>query len=180
MSTTKEILNDKQLLNNYILQAKRYAFKVGRADVSDPEDLVQSAMIKLLQRPKDDEAPTGAWIFRTVSSAAFDAGRNRQRICTYTAQDIAHTVSEDSVDSDAAIYSASVPDVQTEIEPYLLPAIKSALASLSEPLRQTLLLHAFDYTYEEISTLTNVPIGTVRSRLHHARIQCRKRLRYYE
>lgn len=50
------------------------------------------------------------------------------------------------------------------------PAVAAALARLHPADRDTLLLFALaDLDYESISRATNVPVGTVRSRLHRAR-----------
>ena len=44
-----------------------------------------------------------------------------------------------------------------------------ALRNLSEDHRQVVLLHELDgLTYEEIGQALGIPVGTVKSRLHHA------------
>lgn len=48
--------------------------------------------------------------------------------------------------------------------------VERAVRALSEPLREVVLLHYFgDRSLDEISMLLGVPLGTVKSRLHHAR-----------
>jgi RNA polymerase sigma factor (sigma-70 family) len=48
--------------------------------------------------------------------------------------------------------------------------LAAALARLSQPQRDVLLLHAWaELDYEEIAVALGVPVGTVRSRLHRAR-----------
>jgi len=57
------------------------------------------------------------------------------------------------------------------------PALACALAGLSRGDRDTLLLIAWaDLTYEETAAALNIPVGTVRSRLHRARRQLRAAL----
>jgi RNA polymerase sigma-70 factor, ECF subfamily len=56
-------------------------------------------------------------------------------------------------------------------------ALASALARLSDDHREVVLLHELQgLTYEEVATVLNVPVGTVKSRLHHAFINLRREL----
>lgn len=56
--------------------------------------------------------------------------------------------------------------------------VDQALASLSEEHRVVTLLRAvYGFEYEEIANILDIPIGTVRSRLHHARLQLRQYLK---
>lgn len=58
------------------------------------------------------------------------------------------------------------------------PQVYEALASLPEVERDALLLVAWgDLTYQQAAVALNVPIGTVRSRLHRARARLRELLR---
>lgn len=50
-----------------------------------------------------------------------------------------------------------------------LEALRLAIATLPEPQRETLLLKLHhELSYEEIAESLGIPVGTVRSRLHHA------------
>jgi RNA polymerase sigma-70 factor, ECF subfamily len=50
-----------------------------------------------------------------------------------------------------------------------LPAMREAIAGLAAELRETLELRLTDeLSYEEIASVLCIPVGTVRSRLHHA------------
>jgi RNA polymerase sigma-70 factor, ECF subfamily len=58
----------------------------------------------------------------------------------------------------------------------LTPEMSAALAALSEEERDTLLLLAWaDLDYAEIARALDVPIGTIRSRIHRARTRTRVR-----
>ena len=57
------------------------------------------------------------------------------------------------------------------------PHLLRALADLSREERDAVLLLAWaDLSYEEIANALGIPIGTVRSRLHRARVRMRERL----
>lgn len=56
-------------------------------------------------------------------------------------------------------------------------AVFSLLAELPDAQRATLTLHVLeDFSLEEIAAVTGVPVGTVKSRLHHAKRALRERL----
>jgi RNA polymerase sigma-70 factor (ECF subfamily) len=56
-------------------------------------------------------------------------------------------------------------------------ALSVALAEIDDEAREVLLLRdAEDLSYEEIAEILEVPVGTVRSRLHRARNEVRRRL----
>ena len=56
-------------------------------------------------------------------------------------------------------------------------ALVAALARLSDEHREAVLLHEIQgLTYEEVAQATGVPVGTVKSRLHHAFLRLRKEM----
>jgi len=56
-------------------------------------------------------------------------------------------------------------------------ALRVAMARLSDEHREVVMLHELDgLTYEEVAAILNIPIGTVKSRLHHAFLNLRKSL----
>jgi RNA polymerase sigma factor (sigma-70 family) len=57
------------------------------------------------------------------------------------------------------------------------PRLIAALLALSDEDRETFLLLALgQLTYEEVASALRIPIGTVRSRIHRARIHLRERV----
>ena len=56
-------------------------------------------------------------------------------------------------------------------------ALRKALRGLSDEHRDVVLLHEVEgLTYEEASTVLGIPVGTVKSRLHHAFLALRRAL----
>lgn len=83
----------------------------------------------------------------------------------------------------AAGLSAGAPGVEEAEDradaSALAPRVVAALAELSPPDRDTLLLFALtDLDYEGVAVATGVPVGTVRSRLHRVRRRMRIQLGY--
>jgi len=57
-------------------------------------------------------------------------------------------------------------------------AVQQALNELSAEYREAIVLKEMeDLSYEEIAELADVPVGTIRSRLHRARAELREKLR---
>lgn len=72
-----------------------------------------------------------------------------------------------------------VEAVSTSAEAALVDrqALAQALAKLSRDHREVVVLHELDgLTYEEAAKVLRVPVGTVKSRLHHAFAQLRRSL----
>ncbi len=56
-------------------------------------------------------------------------------------------------------------------------ALAAALARLSDDHREVVLLHELQgLTYEEVAAILKVPVGTVKSRLHHAFLNLRREM----
>ena len=56
-------------------------------------------------------------------------------------------------------------------------ALAAALARLSEEHRDVVILHELQgLTYEEVAAVLRVPVGTVKSRLHHAFVNLRREM----
>lgn len=59
--------------------------------------------------------------------------------------------------------------------------VLAALSTLSEDIRLPIILkHYYGYSYEEIGQMTEVPSGTVKSRVHHGIMRLRKELKIDE
>jgi RNA polymerase sigma-70 factor (ECF subfamily) len=73
-----------------------------------------------------------------------------------------------------------VPTVEdAAVEREFQAHLDQAIGALPEKLRQALVLAAIEgYDMAETARLLGVPVGTVRSRLHHARKQLAKRLKW--
>lgn len=72
---------------------------------------------------------------------------------------------------------ADWPDDTTRPADDRLPAMRAAIAALPEFQREALQLKLqHDLSYEEIAEVLAIPVGTVRSRLHHAVARLRESL----
>jgi RNA polymerase sigma-70 factor (ECF subfamily) len=105
------------------------------------------------------------WLFQTTRHRALDIlrsqRRERERFDDLALDEIA---GNDDADEDLTFNVSEA-------------TLVAALAAIPPPQREVLLLrYRDDLTYEEIAVVVGCPIGTVRTRLHHARRRLRELL----
>jgi len=145
---------------------------------ADADDLVQDALHRAWRSVGTFRRGSRfqAWIFRILHNAFLNRMRHESMA----------PAAADPATIDVAAPETLVPDLRSLGE---LPAladrhfddrVKRAVEDLSETYRVPFLLFALgDLSYEEISRTLGIPLGTVMSRLHRARIHLRERLLEY-
>ncbi len=145
------------LLEQYRGRAVRLAAHVLRRD-SEAEDAAQEAFVRAFRHLPTfrGNGPFSAWLFGIVVRVCLD----RMRSARWT--------QEGGVLSDTVTAADTSEAVTTRV------AVHALLAQLSPPLRAALVLRELEgFDYPEIAASLNIPVGTVRSRLHVARAQFR-------
>jgi RNA polymerase sigma-70 factor, ECF subfamily len=138
----------------------------GNAD--DAHDILQEVLTKASRSPKlpEDDPGKRRYIFRSISNEWIDEYRRRQRA------EITLVPLEDHQNTSESLF-------QEEGPPITLEDLEEALCRVNpEEFRTAVLLCDFEQlSYQEVADATNVPIGTVRSRVNRGRIQLRNYLR---
>jgi RNA polymerase sigma-70 factor, ECF subfamily len=136
-------------------------------DPDDAEDAVQEAFLKAWKNLARFEGRSAfaTWIHRIVMNSSLDL--LRRRACRPTTL---------GVEDDSGERRTRPEPVTTETPERVLARseahrlVHGALAELSPTHRQTVTLREIEeHSYEEIAQISACPIGTVMSRLHHAR-----------
>jgi RNA polymerase sigma-70 factor, ECF subfamily len=112
------------------------------------EDLVQDTFARVLRRPERLRVSVSAraYVFGIARHVGLDLLRARRELVPWEDQ------------------AAPVEERDERLD-----TMRVAIAALPEPHRETLLLRLQqELSYEEIAEVLAVPVGTVRSRLHHA------------
>ncbi|WZO96635.1 sigma-70 family RNA polymerase sigma factor [Isosphaeraceae bacterium EP7] len=136
----------------------------------DALDLLQDAFLRAFQKLDRFHGDSSfyTWIYRIMVNLALSERRKRRkpgRSEVSLVPDLADT-SERSDPADAL--NRSERDFQ----------VQNALNALAPDHRAVVVMKEFDgLRYEEIASMLDVPVGTVRSRLHRARCELRDRLR---
>jgi RNA polymerase sigma-70 factor, ECF subfamily len=144
---------------------QRRAYAVARAisaSHEDAEDAVQDGFLhayRALDGFRADQ-PFGAWLARIVANAALDIARRRKvRV------------------AEALTESLGAPFRDPAEDDELRRRLAQALELLSPPQRAVVVLHDVEgFTHAEIGELLEMPEGTARAHLHHARAALRQTL----
>lgn len=144
----------------------------------DAKDLVQETFLKAYRALDSYESGTNAkaWLFKILKNAYINQYRKKiRRPTTVDYEDyIGYQDKEDQS-------SVEFLDLREEIFDNLIgDEVTSAVNSLPVDFRAVILLCDVEgFTYEEISKIIDIPIGTVRSRLHRARNMLKEKLTSY-
>lgn len=143
----------------------------------EAEDITQEVFVRAYQSMDrfDGRAAIRTWLFKIAHNLCIDAARRRSRSA------LDHTVpgpeAEDrwNAEEDTRWNPESVV-----INAELHSIVDEALESMSEKLRTILLLHDQEqFSYEELSAMLGVPVGTVKSRLFLARTHIQRAVKAY-
>ncbi len=147
-------------------------------DENDANDLVQETYLKAFRFiDKYDEGTNAkAWLFKILKNAYINEYRKKSKRPTKV--DFEDIVSYH--DSETKVLPGYL-DLREEIFKNMMgDEVTIAINSLPIDFRTVLLLCDVEgFTYEEISKIIDVPIGTVRSRLFRARNMLKDRLKSY-
>lgn len=137
------------------------------ADDTAAADAVQETWLAVVRglRKLDDPATFRHWVYRIVTNKCADQVRRavRQRELLRQAEDEARAAGEAGAGDDDTDVSAA--------------AVRAGLRRLRPERRAILALHyAEGQSVADIAAILGVPAGTVKSRLHHARGELKRRL----
>ena len=188
-SQNRFIYSDEQLMslfqggdeNAYIELVNRYKDKLINfifnylGDLESSEDVVQETMIKLYQKKHyyKEIAKFSTWLYTIAKNLAnTELRRRKQRKTTL--------LSQFSKDDKTYELPSNDPEPGQEIQTDIVnKIIRDAVDQLSEKFKIVIVLRDIQgLSYEDISEIINVPIGTVKSRINRARLQLQVELKH--
>jgi len=147
---------------------------------SDAEDLVQESMARAYAGLRHFTPGTNgrAWLFRILSNTFVSGYRKRQREPVQVLSPEFEALLSYGPSSSATAPARTEQSAEDAVlSQFGNSEVREALRELPECFRATIYLADVEgYPYREIAEMLGVPIGTVMSRLHRARLQLRKRL----
>ena len=150
-------------------------------NAEDAEDVTQEVFVKVYSTLNQfrGQASFQTWVYRVTANLCVDRHRRRQR-----APQVARSL-DAPLETDDGEVEAELPDRDGEPQQLLLAVelrarVRSAMLELSDKLRAVIVMHDLEgLSYEEIAAALGIPLGTVKSRLFHARAALKKALEPY-
>jgi RNA polymerase sigma-70 factor (ECF subfamily) len=139
---------------------------------SDAEDLVQEAALLACRGFTSFEAGTNfrAWFFRILTNAFYSTYRKRKRQGTEIDLDDAPELHMYCQTAAMGLHARTEDPAGALMSKMDREHIEAAIAALPDEYRVVATLYFMqDFSYQEIAEVVDVPVGTIRSRLHRGR-----------
>lgn len=147
-----------------------YALKLTRA-MEDAEDLVQETMLKAFNN-KDKFAPgtnLKGWLYTILKNLFINDYRRK----------VKRVVVHDDTEKQYFLENANFSDKNNGVGRIAMQEINKAVSELPENLRVPFIKSYEGHKYSEIANELNVPLGTVKIRIHVARKKLMEALESY-
>lgn len=147
-------------------------------DQDDAKDLVQDTYMKAYRFINSFQQGTNAkaWLYRILKNSFINDFRKRSKEPSKVDyQEVENFYNSDSVDESKTV------DLRIDtVRDMIGDEVTNALNSLAIDFRTVIILCDLEgFTYEEMAKILDIPIGTVRSRLHRARNLLKEKLSKY-
>ncbi|MFC2126110.1 RNA polymerase sigma factor [Bacteroidota bacterium] len=149
---------------------KPFALKLTKDD-EDAKDLLQETILKAFSNMEKFKDGTNlkAWLFTIMKNTFITNYQRMVRRNTFidTTENLHYINSSDNIAENLAYNSFAMKD------------IKKAMEKLDEAYKVPFLMHFRGFKYHEIAEKLDIPIGTVKNRIHIARKDLKTRLKIY-
>jgi len=147
-------------------------------DQDDAKDLVQDTFMKAYRFINSFEKGTNAkaWLYRILKNSFINDFRKKSKEPgKVDYQEVENFYNSDNVDESKTV------DLRIDtVKDMMGDEVTNALNALAVDFRTVIILCDLEgFTYEEMAKILDIPIGTVRSRLHRARNLLKEKLKTY-
>lgn len=155
-----------ELLDELLPVLLKQAMKV-LGNVSDAEDIVQEASLRIFRSLKSFKADSSVltWATRITLNCCYDFFRREKKH-----QNMPLTLKTDEGPLDRTIPDVAPSPLERLESKEIVDLVREAALTLDEPFRTTLIeIDLLQHSYEELQKKMGVPLGTIKSRLSRAR-----------
>ncbi|MDY6936336.1 MAG: sigma-70 family RNA polymerase sigma factor [Cyanobacteriota bacterium] len=168
-----------ELLRRYQSYVEKVLYHLA-PDWQDRTDLAQEVWIRVYRNIKKLHEPVKfkGWLSRIATNLFYDELRKRKRVRPPLSLDASYTLEDGEREWEIA---ADKPGPQEELATReFYDRLRAAIAELPEVFRTTIVLREIEgMAYEEIAEITQVSLGTVKSRIARARYRLQVQLQGY-
>lgn len=170
-----------ELIRDYEDRVYGLCFRMCR-NRADAEDLAQEAFVRAFHSLEkfDGRARFYTWLFRIAVNVSISERRRSARRPMKLATDLGRSGAGTGSARDDGLGRHAADDVSVEdaaMQKEQAEIVLAALAELDEEQRCIITLRDMQSLgYDEIAEVMDIPLGTVKSRLHRARLALRRRL----
>ncbi len=167
---TELVMRYNERLHNFL-----YRYTLNHQDC---EDLVQETFLRVYKSRHSYQriAKFSTWMYTIAINLAKSLYKKKKRMQLISM----HKDDNDSDSYDLIIEDASMLQDEKLHQNLSLEKLESALNSLQEEFKEVVVLRDIkQLTYEEISEILDVPMGTVKSRINRGRAQITKKIGEY-
>ncbi|REJ80901.1 MAG: RNA polymerase sigma factor [Bacteroidetes bacterium] len=160
----------KNLVSDESRPLRMYALKLTH-DLDDANDLVQETMLKAFVNEEKFRKGTNlkGWLYTIMKNIFINKYRRAMK----------SNIFNDPTENQYFINSGSQTHRNDGEGNLVMKEISHALNELKENLRTPFLMSYNGYKYEEIASKLEIPLGTVKVRIHNARKELMKKLKSY-
>ncbi|HNP97922.1 MAG TPA: RNA polymerase sigma factor [Bacteroidia bacterium] len=161
----------KELVSEESKPLRAFALKLTH-DQEEANDLLQDTMLKAFVNEEKFSEGTNlkGWLYTIMKNIFINKYRRAMKSAVFN----------DDTDNQYYINSGSNISRNEGDSNLVMKDVSSAISDLSENLRTPFLLSYTGYKYEEIAHRLQIPLGTVKVRIHNARKELMKKLAVYK
>jgi len=160
-----------EILREHSPRLQAHALKFTR-DIDDANDLVQETLIKALRFQSSFQEGTNirGWLFVILKNTFLNNYRKTK-------------LTRGLIKSDDELTAGEFTSIAAEnkaMRSFVMADIQKALAKVPETYRVPFVRYFEGYKYHEIADEIGIPLGTVKTNIHQARLMLKKYLKVYQ
>ena len=176
-----DIAGFEKLVTRYQNKIMGYVGRMTNGDREEAEDITQEAFIKAYRSLNSfrGQASFSTWLYKIATNLCIDRARTRKRRPQQAYSLDEPYDKEDDKGGREIADSRFEPSKGVERDE-MRTLVRQTVAEMPEKQRQVLIMCDLQgMAYENIAEVLNIPLGTVKSRIFHARADLARRLKPY-
>jgi len=176
---------DQRAFAEIVLQSQKKVFNIAYRMLGNSEeakDLAQEVFVSVFNSIKDlrDEIKFDSWLTRITLNHCRNRWKHLKRRQYFNSDSLDDPVEMEEGDVPRAVYDPSDNPETLYEKKMIQELVQEGLQKLKEDQRELLVLRDLQgFSYEEICELLSLPEGTVKSKLHRARMDLKQVLEQF-